>query len=171
MSMDPQTSSRTWKNHCWTCTHLSNLTKLSLNGRGPILVPSDLEYAFSYGMAATLVKLQELHISHCCNMKVVVEQVHDSEIKANEVVSFPCLKSLQLVNLWSLKGFCLGSDLAFEWPSLHTLEITECPEMTVFTNGQSTTPMLKVIKTRMGLCEATEDLSSFVRTKLQEVGL
>ncbi|KAI3745756.1 hypothetical protein L6452_08163 [Arctium lappa] len=156
-SMDhPPTSSSSciWK------INFSNLTKVSLQNC------HYLEHVFSYGMTGSLVQLQELHISHCPNMKVIVEQVQDSETEANEVVSFPCLNSLRLTYLKSLKGFCLGSDQAFQWPSLTTLEIIDCTRMTVFTNGQSTTPKLKVIRTRFGLWDATEDLNSFIRTKI-----
>ncbi|KAJ9542288.1 hypothetical protein OSB04_028794 [Centaurea solstitialis] len=164
MSMDPPTASSTstciWKGNWWMPSKLSNLTKVSID------YCHYLEHVFSYGLVASLVQLQELHISDCSNMKVIVEQVQDSETKANEV-SFPRLKSLKLRSLTNLKGFFMGSE-AFQWPSLDALMIDMCPSMTVFTNGRVTTPKLNVTETKFGLCDATEDVNSFMRIKIQE---
>ncbi|KVH88708.1 Disease resistance protein [Cynara cardunculus var. scolymus] len=149
-----------WKSNWWIPSKLSNLTRVSL------VYCQKLEHVFSHGMAASLVQLQHLNIDSCLNLKVIVEAVRDS---TNEVVSFPCLKFLQLSLLYELEGFCLGNDQAFQWPSLDTLIINRCPRMTVFTKGQSTTPKLEVIRTNFGWCEAKDDINSFIRKRTQEV--
>ncbi|KVH88707.1 hypothetical protein Ccrd_025985, partial [Cynara cardunculus var. scolymus] len=148
-----------WKSNWWIPSKLSNLTRVSL------AYCQKLEHVFSHGMAASLVQLQQLSIQGCFNLKVIVEAVRDA---TNEVVSFPCLKFLQLSLLYKFEGFCLGNDQAFQWPSLDTLIIETCPSMTVFTKGQSTTPKLEVIRTDFGWCEAKDDINSFIRKRTQE---
>ena len=159
-NMDGPTSC-IWKSNWWTTSTLSNLTKVSIACWGL------LEHVFSYGMVGSLVQLQELHLFGCDNVKVIVEQLEDSETKVNEV-SFPRLRSLSLCYLDSLEGFCLGSE-AVQWPSLSTLAIKNCPRIIVFTKGKSTTQKLNVIETNIGLCDVKDDINSFIRTKIQEV--
>ncbi|CAI9270991.1 unnamed protein product [Lactuca saligna] len=149
-----------WKSNRWIVLNFPNLTKVSVNDC------SLLGHVFTCCMVGSLLHLQELQISDCESMDVIVKQVEDSETTPTEVV-FPCLKSITLNNLPNLKGFCLGKS-AFEWPSLDTLEIKDCPQIIVFTNGQATTPELKLISTTFGLCDVTEDPTSFIKTKQQE---
>ncbi|KVH88711.1 hypothetical protein Ccrd_025983 [Cynara cardunculus var. scolymus] len=148
-----------WKSNWWIPSKPSNLTRVSLH------FCDNMEHVFSHGMAASLVQLQRLVIHCCTGLKVIVEAVRDS---TNEMVSFPFLKSLELAHLNKLEGFCLGSDQAFQWPSLYTLRIERCPRMTVFTKGQSTTPKLELIRTSFGWCEAKDDINSFIRKRTQE---
>ncbi|GKG05671.1 hypothetical protein Tco_0325757, partial [Tanacetum coccineum] len=75
-------------------------------------------------------------------MEVIVKKAEDSDTRATDVVVFHSLKSIKLGSLPNLKGFCLGME-DFLCPSLDTLEIKDCPQITVFTCGQSTTPQLK----------------------------
>ncbi|PWA77050.1 resistance protein candidate RGC20 [Artemisia annua] len=90
----------------------------------------------------------ELDISFCDNMKVIVKGEEEEECDAivNATVAFPCLKSLKLEWLWGLEGFCIGKE-AFEFPSLDTLQIIDCPEMRVFTKGDLSAPKLYAIST------------------------
>ncbi|XP_023758718.1 uncharacterized protein LOC111907150 [Lactuca sativa] len=149
-----------WKSHRWIVLNFPNLTKVS------IVSCKLLGHVFSSCMIGSLLQLQELIISECKSMDVIVKQVEDSETRPTEVV-FPCLKTITLHELPNLKGFCLGKE-AFQWPSLDTLKIKDCPEIIVFTNGQSTTPELKLIDTTFGLCHTTEDPNSFIKTYQQE---
>ena len=151
-----------WKSNRWIVLNFPNLTKVS------IVSCNLLGHVFSSCMVGSLLQLQELKISDCKSMDVIVKQVEDSETRLTTEVVFPCLKSITLFKLPNLMGFCLGKE-AFEWPSLDTLEIKNCPKITVFTNGQSTTPELKLIDTTFGLCHATEDPNSFIKTKQEEV--
>ncbi|CAI9270318.1 unnamed protein product [Lactuca saligna] len=150
-----------WKSNRWIVLNFPNLTKVSIESC------KLLGHVFSSCMVGSLLQLQELQISKCESMDVIVKQVEDSETRPTTEVVFPCLKSITLHNLPNLMGFCLGKE-AFEWPSLDTLKIKYCPKITVFTNGQSTTPELKLIDTTFGLCHVTEDPNSFINTYQQE---
>ncbi|KAI3797184.1 hypothetical protein L1987_32438 [Smallanthus sonchifolius] len=83
------------------------------------------------------------------------------------MVTLPCLMSLKLEKLRSLKGFFLGND-DFSCPLLHTLEIIECPKITVFTKGHLATPALNVIDTSFGRYHIREGINSFIKTKQHE---
>ncbi|KAL4579116.1 hypothetical protein LXL04_015251 [Taraxacum kok-saghyz] len=146
-----------WKSNQWIVLNFPNLTKVSIKRCGL------LEHVFTGCMVGSLSQLQELQIRDCENMEVIVKEVEDSK---TEVV-FPCLRSITLEDLPLLKGFYLGKE-AFVWPSLDTLELYKCPEITVFTSGQSTTPKLKLIDTTSGMCDATQDPNSFIKSKLKE---
>ncbi|KAL4586180.1 hypothetical protein LXL04_010812 [Taraxacum kok-saghyz] len=149
-----------WKSSQWMVLHFPNLTKVSIE-YCPLL-----EHIFTDCMVGSLLNLQELQISDCNMLDVIVKQAEDSKTSATEVV-FPSLKTIKLHRLPNLKGFHLGKE-AFQWPSLDTLEIKHCPKLTVFTCGQSTTPELKRIDTTFGMCHVTEDPNSFIKTKQQE---
>ncbi|KAL4586176.1 hypothetical protein LXL04_010808 [Taraxacum kok-saghyz] len=136
-----------WKSSQWMVLHFPNLTKVSISKCGL------LEHIFTDCVVGSLLNLQELQISNCKNLVVIVKQAEDSKTSATEVV-FPSLKTIKLHDLPNLKGFHLGKE-AFQWPSLDTLEIKYCPEITVFTSGQSTTPELKLIDTTFGMCHVT----------------
>ncbi|KAF5767222.1 hypothetical protein HanXRQr2_Chr14g0621821 [Helianthus annuus] len=78
-------------------------------------------------------------------MEVIVNKENGEQRK----VVFPHLKSLQLLNLEKLKGFFFGTN-DFQWPLLNKVIISQCPQMLVFTSGQSTAPELKCIHTHLG---------------------
>ncbi|KAI3518025.1 hypothetical protein L1887_06367 [Cichorium endivia] len=149
-----------WKSNRWIVLNFPNLTKVSINDCRL------LGHVFTRCMVGSLLQLQELQISDCESMDVIVKQVEDSDTRSTEVV-FPCLKSITLLKLPNIKGFYVGKE-NFLLPSLDTLEIKDCPQITVFTCGLSTTPKLKLIDTTFGLCHATEDPTSFIKTKQQE---
>ncbi|KAI3745599.1 hypothetical protein L6452_08000 [Arctium lappa] len=161
-----------WKNNPWMVLEFPNLTKVSIH-------ESDrLEYVFSSSMVGSLLQLQDLHVRNCRNIEVIVkeanvvgeeeEEEYDA-ILVNEIIMLPSLKSLELIDLPSLKGFCLGKE-AFSWPSLDTLKISDCPAIRVFTREDLSTPELRVIDTSFGRCELgrEEDINSFMNTKQQE---
>ncbi|KAJ0844497.1 putative leucine-rich repeat domain superfamily [Helianthus annuus] len=128
----------------------------------------NLEHVFTCSMVGSLVQLQELHISWCNKMEVIVkEEEEECDAKVNEII-LPRLNSLKLDNLSRLEGFCLGKE-AFLLPALDTLQIKYCPSITVFTKGHLSTPQLKVIYTNFGICDVRTDVNSFIETKLEEV--
>ena len=112
-----------WKSKQGTVLKFPNLTRLSIDRC------HSLEYVFTCPMVGSLLQLQELHISYCRSMKAIVKGEEESDSIVDAIVKFPCLKSLKLVDLDSLEGFCLGKE-AFEFPSLDTLEIKGCSKMT-----------------------------------------
>nr|GEX05837.1 NB-ARC domains-containing protein [Tanacetum cinerariifolium] len=114
-----------------------------------------------------LVQLQALHVCDCPNLTSVVKE-EEWDVRGNDqIIRLPRLEFICLHTLPSLKGFCLGKK-AFSWPSLESLEINVCPEITVFTKGQLSTPALQTIDTSFGLCHVTEDVNSFIKTKQEE---
>jgi hypothetical protein len=127
-----------WKSKHGTVLKFPNLTRLSIQ------YCSRLEYVFTCPMVGSLLQLQELHISFCRSMKVIVkgeEEEEECDAIVNATVVFPFLKSLKLESLSSLEGFWLGKE-AFEFPSLDTLQIVDCEEMRVFTKGDLSAPKL-----------------------------
>ncbi|PWA69387.1 NB-ARC domains-containing protein [Artemisia annua] len=133
-----------WKSKQGTVLKFPNLTRLS------IWNCHSLKYVFTCSMVGSVLQLQELHISKCKSMKVIVKGEEEEECDAivNASVVFPCLKSLKLVGLDSLEGFCIGNE-AFEFPSLDTLQIDWCRKMRVFTKGDLSTPKLHAISKKV----------------------
>ncbi|KAL8245967.1 hypothetical protein R6Q59_007183 [Mikania micrantha] len=151
-----------WKSNEWSILEFPNLIKLS------IFMCDNLEHVFTTSMVGSLMKLQELHIKHCTNMEVIVKKEEEEECdgKVGEIM-FPCLKSLELVGLASLKGFFLGKDdLLF--PSMNTLVINCCPEIKIFSEGRGIAHQLKLLKTSFEVFQVGEDISRFIRNKIQE---
>ncbi|KAI7752887.1 hypothetical protein M8C21_000046 [Ambrosia artemisiifolia] len=119
---------------------LSNLKKL-------VIYECDLlQHVFTFSTLESLKQLEELAISKCSAMEVVVKKENEEQRK---VVVFPHLKSIQLRSLPNLQGFFLGMN-GFEWPLLETVVIEKCPQMVVFTSGASIAPKLTYIRTELG---------------------
>nr|GEU77896.1 hypothetical protein [Tanacetum cinerariifolium] len=146
-----------WKSSHWTVIKFPNLTRLSIVGC------HSLEYVFTCSMVGSILQLQELHISDCYNMKVIVKGEEECDAIVNAIVVFPCLKSLKLEHLFRLKGFCFGEE-ALSFPSLDTLEINYCKKMTVFTKGDLSTPKLYAISIWGRKYNIHNRLNSFMNT-------
>ncbi|KAJ0466357.1 putative leucine-rich repeat domain superfamily [Helianthus annuus] len=139
-----------------------NLTTLSIHGC------ISLEHVFTSSMVGSLQQLQHLHISYCQKMEVIV-RVEEEEFEYDVTVKeIECLMPIRLEKLKALEGFCLGED-NFSLPSLETLEIKECPKITIFSKAHVATPTLNVIDTSFGSCYITEDINHFIKTKRDEV--
>ncbi|MFS8006183.1 putative P-loop containing nucleoside triphosphate hydrolase, leucine-rich repeat domain superfamily [Helianthus anomalus] len=150
-----------WKSNQWMVLKFPNLTTVSIDKC------NSLEHLFTCSMAGSLVQLQDLNISSCDKIEVIVkDEEEECDAKVNEVM-LPRLKSLKLEDLPSLEGFCLGKE-AFSLPTLETLQIKECPAITVFTKGHVSTPELKILHTVFGICYVKTDINSFIRTKQEE---
>ncbi|KAI3824838.1 hypothetical protein L1987_06309 [Smallanthus sonchifolius] len=145
-----------WKSNQWMVLEFPNLTTVD------IYRCNSLEHIFTCSMVGSLVQLQDLRIYGCMNLEVIVKEEKECDGKVNEIM-LPRLKSLALYGLQSLKGFCLGKE-AFSFPALDTLEIKECPAITVFTKGDLSTPDLNVIDTDFGMCGLRGDLNAFIET-------
>ncbi|KAK9080338.1 hypothetical protein SSX86_000096 [Deinandra increscens subsp. villosa] len=178
-----------WKSSHHHVLEFPNLTKLTIS------VCKNLEHVFTSSMVGSLQQLQDLYICYCNSLLVIIKVEEEDEeekdhpnmdviVKVKEEeeeenkeetecdvkvkwIEFPCLKSINLRITRSLKGFCLGK-YDFSFPSLHTLEIYECPQITVFTKGHVETPALNVIDTVFGMCYLREDINSFIKTKQHE---
>ncbi|XP_023760078.1 uncharacterized protein LOC111908482 [Lactuca sativa] len=110
-----------------------------------------LEHIFTFSALASMRQLEELTITYCKALKVIVKKEEDnaSSSSSKEVVVLPHLKSIVLLDLPELEGFFLGMN-GFLWPSLDMVGIIDCPKMLVFAPGGSTAPQLKYIHTGLG---------------------
>ncbi|KAJ0693095.1 putative AAA+ ATPase domain, P-loop containing nucleoside triphosphate hydrolase [Helianthus annuus] len=150
-----------WKSNQWMVLEFPNLTTVHIHRC------YKLEHVFTCSMVGSLVQLQELHISRCSHVEVIVkEEEEECDAKVNEVI-LPHLNSLTLDDLPRLKGFCLGKK-PFSLPALDTLQIKDCPAITNFTKGYLSTPELKVIDTSFGFCYVKTDTNSLLKTKQEE---
>ncbi|MFS8016146.1 putative leucine-rich repeat domain superfamily [Helianthus anomalus] len=105
-----------------------------------------LSHIFTFSTLESLHQLKYLRVTKCPAIQVIVKRENETSTK---VVVFPRLETLELKHLPSLKGFFLGMN-GFQWPSLDNVLIDNCPELMMFTSGQSTTPKLKYIQTSFG---------------------
>ncbi|KAM0013026.1 putative leucine-rich repeat domain superfamily [Helianthus debilis subsp. tardiflorus] len=119
---------------------LSNLESLLINHC------ENLPHILTFSTLESLMQLKELKVIGCKAMQVIVKE--EKETSSKRVV-FPHLETLILDKLPKLKGFFLGMN-DFRWPSLVIVKISECPQLMMFTSGQSTTPKLKYIETCFG---------------------
>nr|GEU86430.1 resistance protein candidate RGC20 [Tanacetum cinerariifolium] len=108
-----------------------------------------LKHVFTFSTLESLTELEELEIKDCKAMEVIVNTDIGEQNTASDVVVFPRLKSLALVNLPTVVGFFLGMN-GFTWPTLKKVEISECPQITLFSYGRSTAPKLNFINTSLG---------------------
>ncbi|XP_044465712.1 disease resistance protein At4g27190-like [Mangifera indica] len=107
----------------WFCKKLKNLVALST--------------------AKTLVHLKEMKIGGC---EMMIEVVANEGYVIKEVeINFCKLKSLTLFGLESLRSFCSG-DYTFIFPLLEELFVIECPNMTFFSGGVLSTPILQAVQ-------------------------
>ncbi|KAM0054999.1 putative P-loop containing nucleoside triphosphate hydrolase, leucine-rich repeat domain superfamily [Helianthus debilis subsp. tardiflorus] len=152
-----------WKSNQWMVLEFSNLTTLSID------YCKNLEHVFTCSMVGSLVQLQDLSITHCNKIEVIVKEEEEEEecdAKVNQII-LPHLNSLKLDDLSRLKGFCLGNE-AFSLPALDTLLLKRCPTVTVFTKGHMSTPELKVIDTSFGFCYVKTNINTFIKTRQEE---
>ncbi|KAI7725947.1 hypothetical protein M8C21_004522, partial [Ambrosia artemisiifolia] len=119
---------------------LNNLKSLSISEC------DRLPHIFTFSTLGTLHHLKELKVNSCQAMQVIVKQENGT---SSDCVVLPRLETLELDDLPNLKAFFLGMN-DFRWPSLDNVLIEDCPELMMFTSGQSTTPKLKYIQTRFG---------------------
>ncbi|KAK8689881.1 hypothetical protein V6N13_088591 [Hibiscus sabdariffa] len=57
-------------------------------------------------------------------------------------ISFPQLNLLELRGLQKLESFCSSKNYTFGFPSLQNVTVAYCPKLKMFTQGDSTTPVL-----------------------------
>jgi hypothetical protein len=133
-----------------------------------------IKYLFSPLMVKLLSSLKEIDIRDCDAIEEVISNRDDEDASINSHttasvgVVFPRLKSLILVDLPNFVGFFLGKN-EFTWPELEKVVIGECPQITVFTYGQSTAPKLKFINTSLGKHSVECGLNFHVTTTSYQV--
>ncbi|CAK9134643.1 unnamed protein product [Ilex paraguariensis] len=122
--------------------HLHNLRRLEIEKC------RRLKNLFQSSVAQTLQKLEILKVYDCKGIEEIVVAEGDKQ-KVAEKILFPSLKILELTDLTNLKCFCMGG-FHFEWPSLESLYVEECPNTKTFvataaTNRTQSNPKLKNI--------------------------
>ncbi|TXG69608.1 hypothetical protein EZV62_004543 [Acer yangbiense] len=98
----------------------------------------------SSSTAKTLVGLKEMRIECCYTMTKVVAD-DEGAVTEDKIINFSKLKSLLLFELPRLTSFC-SWNYTFNFPSLETLYVRNCPKMKTFTSGGMITPMLREIE-------------------------
>lgn len=134
-----------------------NLTSLHIEACNKISI------LISHSSLGSLEHLEKLEVLNCENMREIVSL----EESSNKIVLHR-LKHLILEELPNLKAFCLSS-YNFFFPSLQKVQINNCPNMEVFSQGFSATPVLvdvtmnqSSLNTR-GNIQKTADINDIVR--------
>ncbi|RWR72010.1 putative disease resistance protein [Cinnamomum micranthum f. kanehirae] len=159
-----------------TCALLPNLKKLEIKllpelrslCDGPLLPGSlsklsylelhdckNLKKVFQLGIIRQLCSLEFLSVRNCSAMKEIIEIDEEEEMSMsvashshNDTLIFPNIKEITLEYLWELVSICRGFS-NFEWPSLETIYIYQCPKLeslSFLSNGTNiVAPALKKI--------------------------
>ena len=109
-----------------------------------------LRCIFSPSIAKLLVMLKTINVSSCESMQAVIDVAKEGEEEENVITptSFPHLRSINLRGMVNLSCFCDQPIYAFRFPSLESVNITNCPKLETFVTSATTTagdmtPMLK----------------------------
>lgn len=133
-------TSSTLKNIAVVVPQLSNLKNVHIIGC------DILSHVFTFSTLESLKQLKEVKVERCYAIQVIVKEENGMSSK---VVAFPRIETLELDDLPNLKGFFLGPN-NFRWPSLDNVMINDCPQLMMFTSGESNTAKLKYIHTSLG---------------------
>ncbi|KAG6624884.1 hypothetical protein CIPAW_16G057100 [Carya illinoinensis] len=101
-----------------------------------------LKCLFPPSIAKLLVKLEDITVRNCNEMEEILAKESGDE-ENRDVIAFPLVKVLTLQHLPKLECFYTENNHAFEWPSLHLLSITGCPQLKMFVSTSTKTPKLK----------------------------
>ncbi|KAK8589769.1 hypothetical protein V6N12_024160 [Hibiscus sabdariffa] len=123
----------------------SKLTSLYLQGC-PMLLN-----VFPSSMLTRLQGLNTLSIESCESLEEIIFESRSQEgsERTGEIIqggdgeiSFPQLNLLELRGLQKLESFCSSKNYTFGFPSLQNVTVAYCPKLKMFTQGDSTTPVL-----------------------------
>ncbi|KAF2318829.1 hypothetical protein GH714_011035 [Hevea brasiliensis] len=127
------------------CTNLINITPSSASFRNLTTLEvgfcKALKHLVTSATAKSMVQLMKMKIRTC---KILTEIVTDERDGRTEEIVFSRLKTLELIHLKSLEGFCLGS-LTFKFPCLEVVTVSGCPNMRTFSVGVLSTPKLQCV--------------------------
>ncbi|KAA8532716.1 hypothetical protein F0562_032749 [Nyssa sinensis] len=112
-----------------------------------------LKSLFRHSVAPSLQKLKVLTVYNCVELEEIVANKdggHKEEEETVDKIVFQSFKTLKLIRLLNLNGFCTGN-VPFYWPSLQNVTVHSCPKMMTFaaigtTSGIQSMPKLKSIK-------------------------
>ncbi|RWR72016.1 putative disease resistance protein [Cinnamomum micranthum f. kanehirae] len=156
---------------------LSKLTKLYL------YECNNLKKVFQLGIIRQLCSLEYLDVSNCSTVEEIIEIEEEEDISmsvashTHNVISYnndrlilPNIKQIHLSYLPELVSICRGFS-NFEWPSLETIEIFECPKLkslSFLSNGTNIVPpALEWISSSSEWWEALEWEDNDIKQRLQ----
>jgi len=113
-----------------TLNHLTYLEVVQCNG---------LKYLITTPTARSLDKLTVLKIKDCNSLEEIITG-------ENVDIAFTNLEILMLECLPSLVKFC-SSKCFMKFPLLEEVTVSECPHMKIFSAGNTSTPILRKVKT------------------------
>ncbi|XXG53089.1 hypothetical protein AAC387_Pa03g1247 [Persea americana] len=142
----------------------------------------NLKKVFQLGIIRQLCSLHYLYVIDCSKMEEIIEieeeemsmsvasHTHNAISYNNDRLILPNIKTVYLAFLPELVSICRGfSD--FEWPSLETIEILDCPKLkslSFLSNGTDiVAPALKKIKGSSSWWEALEWEDNDIKQQLQ----
>ncbi|KAF2287595.1 hypothetical protein GH714_001446 [Hevea brasiliensis] len=96
--------------------------------------------------ARSLGQLQSMSVRECEMLQQIVASEGDG---VEDEICFSILQYLNLDRLPCLASFCSGNH-AFNFPSLETMIVTECPKMKFFAQGVLSTPKLLQVQKKWG---------------------
>ncbi|RWR97682.1 putative disease resistance protein [Cinnamomum micranthum f. kanehirae] len=143
----------------------------------------NLKKVFQLGIIRQLCSLEVLWVHRCSNMEEIIEIEEEEEMSmsvashTHNVISYnndslilPNIKEIRLWSLPELVSICRGFS-NFEWPSLETIEIIECPKLkslSFLSNGTNiVAPALKKIEGKSSWWEALEWEDNDIKQRLQ----
>ncbi|KAK5795452.1 hypothetical protein PVK06_036720 [Gossypium arboreum] len=112
------------------CRWITNLRSLIITGCGK------LEHLLSPSLARSLVQLQCFKIEDCEGLRDII-LTEEIEEERKDVICFPRLNSLHIVELRNLIFFCSGN-YNIKFPLLKKLKIEGCPKLREFISQTST---------------------------------
>ncbi|KAL9447482.1 hypothetical protein AB3S75_015032 [Citrus x aurantiifolia] len=124
-------------------TSFQNLTTLTVGGC------HGMTHALTSSTARSLVRLRQMRVQTCMMITEIVADEDDQgdNYAAKDEIVFSELKELILWHLESLTSFsCSGNNCDFKFPSLETLAVHNCPNMNIFSRGESSTPKLHKVQ-------------------------
>ncbi|RWR97680.1 putative disease resistance protein [Cinnamomum micranthum f. kanehirae] len=146
---------------------IANLPKLRSLCDGPLLLGSlsklrflhlfnckNLKKVFQLGIIRQLCSLEVLWVQGCSKMEEIIEIEEEEMFDASHshnVISYnndrlilPNIKQIHLSSLPELVSICRGFS-NFEWPSLETIHIFDCPKLKSLSKQRLQAPALKKI--------------------------
>ncbi|KAL1830771.1 hypothetical protein ACET3Z_000422 [Daucus carota] len=90
---------------------------------------------FTCSVFRNLLKLEELKVSNCSLLEVIVESARGDETSGinDKTITLPRLGSIKLEHLPNLKSYSRDESIAFHMPALLTMAVDNCGFSTLFT--------------------------------------
>ncbi|KAK8570803.1 hypothetical protein V6N13_103206 [Hibiscus sabdariffa] len=160
--------------HVQSCSQLkANLVPSSVSFRNLVTLEvhscDGIIKLITHSTAKSLVQLQQMRIEKCRNIEEIIQGGDDDDDDDDDEISFPQLNSLELVSLPKLESFCSSDKYTFGFPSLHFLLLHKCPEMKMFSQGHSNTPLLHKVRFSKWSRKEEERLKGNLNSTIQKL--